>query len=202
MSRWYVVWSLSQGWIGGFREFFLLLGSLWECIRGLLFIWKPTVLSSMRFKWPWRAFAGLMSIIGIRPWSSLARLICDGFPWSLFAKICAFQQGLSKAAGWGDGLWSESLSYSERSWIHPLPTCPSLTPLILLSTSPPGSPLRNCQLCTFLALNALLFDLHSRYKSSYYKEEHYHFPIARHSALLWYSEKVYDSTIECLDLQN
>lgn len=93
-----------------------------------------------------------------------------------FAKICAFQQGLSKAAGWGDGLWSEALAYRQHSWIHSPPTCPSLTPSSSWAPvfNPPGSPGSTCLIETVSYAFSLLFmpsffNLHSSCISFYYK---------------------------------
>lgn len=183
---------------GGSLNICLLPGSLWKCIGGLLLffshfsdaIYKLTV---HFLRWDssdlGRTFAALMNIIGIRPWHSWARLICSGFPWSFPTKICAFQRGLSKAAEWGDGLWSEALSYSERSWIHSLPTCPSLNPQsswapsVFSRTESPGRPclLETVSCALSPCFPGLLLGLHSGYVSFPYKGDMPHF-----SRIFWF----------------
>lgn len=90
-----------------------------------------------------------MNIIGIRLWKGLTWLICSGFPW-FFAKIYAFQQGLSRAAGWGRWTLKWGLGLQRMQREHSLPTCPSLTPSSSWATvfSPPGSPGSTCLLET------------------------------------------------------
>lgn len=181
MSRWHVVWSLSEGCFGGSVGLWTVAFSQDHYGNALKafcssFHTSQTLCKGSLFTFLDEIQVTLESLLNEHHrYSSMARLSHIDLCWIplVFFWICAFQQGLSKAAEWGDGLWSEALASREHSWIHSLPTCPSLTPSSFWAPgfSPPGSPclLRNCELCTFPALNALFFGLHSSYTSFHYK---------------------------------